>query len=419
MSAFNVLTDRQSDNSENSRIRFGLLDVLWLLALICNVTYMPVQKLGALTLGAAFLATVINLLYKRGAKFHMWLLSWPVAFLVFFIYVFVSQVWTKYADTKYMTLLSLAYVLGFVLGIGLYIQEYTNYVKMMHIVALSIAYFSVIYLITSPYSTYGTTAMGGVTGQWRNAAGYWGVFGFAIFLLLITSMNNAIFKLIYFVLSILCVSMALVTGSRKVIIMLLLLAVLYALTAPKIGTKIKIILLFVLVLSVAYYFITQVEFLQYSYGDRLMAFFNSDLDDGSIERRTELREYAIMLFKQHPILGAGIDSVRNHLTASGDKGTYSHNNYVELLADFGIIGALIYYFVPVKTAIKSLFNFKKSKYIRFGLIMLVVYLVCDWGAISYSYRLTAVLLTLWISGCQHAFKMSKDNESISETGLNI
>lgn len=417
MSEFLNLTYPQLDNSEESAIRFGALDLLWLLALICNVTYMPVHKLGAITLGVAFIATIFNVLYKHGAKFHMWMLTWPVAYLFFIVYVFASQIWTEYGDTTGAVFLSLAYTFAFVLGISIYAQEFTNYVKLLHVIAISIAYFSAVYLITSPFSTYGTTAMGGVTGQWRNAAGYWGCFGFTMFLFLIPALRNMFFKIVYFILSVLCVCMSLTTGSRKVIIMLLIFAVLYALTEARIGKKIKLIILFALVLLATLYFVTHIEFLQYSYGERLMAFFNSDFDDGSIEHRTQLREFAFQLFKEHPILGAGIDSVRNQINATGEKGTYAHNNYVELLADFGIIGTFIYYLIPVKTTIKSFFNFKKSKYIRFGFIMLVVYLVCDWGSISYNYRLTCALLTLWISGCQHAFKMNKENESFVEMGL--
>ena len=70
----------------------------------------------------------------------------------------------------------------------------------------------------------------------------------------------------------------------------------------------------------------------------------------------------IDIFKQRPIFGAGADAVRSYLGYAGNKNvSYSHSNYIELLASFGIVGTLIYYWYFLKQTIFALFNKNKDK----------------------------------------------------------
>lgn len=56
-------------------------------------------------------------------------------------------------------------------------------------------------------------------------------------------------------------------------------------------------------------------------------------------------ERGFNLFKEKPFVGYGAD---NYRVASG-SGTYSHNNFIEVLVDFGVIGFLIYYSMYVRS----------------------------------------------------------------------
>lgn len=63
--------------------------------------------------------------------------------------------------------------------------------------------------------------------------------------------------------------------------------------------------------------------------------------DKSTRDRMILLQDAIKVFLQNPIIGVGIDGFKN---AEINKiHYYAHNNYVELLADCGIVGCMVYY----------------------------------------------------------------------------
>lgn len=66
----------------------------------------------------------------------------------------------------------------------------------------------------------------------------------------------------------------------------------------------------------------------------------------SITERSELIKIGKEIFVHHPILGIGIDNAKLVvLKIMGKKDYYLHNNYWEMLADGGIIGFIIYYWI--------------------------------------------------------------------------
>ncbi len=402
--------DTSATDTQISRLKFDIFDLLWLIAMISNLTFMSVHLLGSMTLIASFCMTVIELFIRTGGKLKLKLLAFPLCYLTFAIFVLASCIWTETTEV-FSVMWSMIYTSLFAVGLGIYIRSYEKLMKMLHVIAVSIAFFSAVYLITSPISSYGTTAMGGITGQWRNVSGYYAVFGFATFLFLLPTINNFFYKVVYSVMSLLCVGMGFCTGSRKVILMILIMTVLFVLTEKGLPKKIGMLLLVVIALFGFYLFISNMEFLEYSYGDRLMALFDESLDDGSIVKRDELREKAFELFLKKPIFGYGPDAVRYQIGLSGRKGQYAHNNYAELLADFGIVGTALFYIIPIKSFIQSIKYQSKTLFMRYLFIMLAVYLFCDWGSISYNYRFTIALLTVWLVGCQIDISRIKSNQN--------
>ena len=63
--------------------------------------------------------------------------------------------------------------------------------------------------------------------------------------------------------------------------------------------------------------------------------------DKSTRDRMLLLQYGMKVFSENPILGVGIDGFKN--SPANRIHYYAHNNYVELLADCGILGCVIYY----------------------------------------------------------------------------
>lgn len=113
--------------------------------------------------------------------------------------------------------------------------------------------------------------------------------------------------------------------------------------------------------------------------------------------RMSLVELGIELFKEHPILGIGMDNPRLYTYAVVRETYYLHNNYVEILAGGGLVGIIIYYSVYIKLLISYIKhrNFDDLQYcICFVLLLLT--LILDYGMVSYYSKSTFILLLLFV-----------------------
>ena len=156
------------------------------------------------------------------------------------------------------------------------------------------------------------------------------------------------------------------TGSIKIILVSLIL--LFIFIFFKYGFKIKPILLGLIGLFI---FIFIVDFIttKNSYFDnyavmritsRISVLFGGESDiayidsDYMTEVRTNLINEGIELFYRNPILGIGLENSRLYL------GTYTHNNFVEILAGTGIIG--FYFFMnALFIVVKAILGVKKNQ----------------------------------------------------------
>lgn len=116
--------------------------------------------------------------------------------------------------------------------------------------------------------------------------------------------------------------------------------------------------------------------------------------DGSTRERLAFARDALDVFKNHPFFGVGLDGYRylNRI-----QFTYSHNNYIELLADIGIIGFSIYYskyLALLATAIKKI----KNNQLLFSILAAMI--IADFGTVSYSAELQHILLGFVIAMVQ-------------------
>ncbi len=66
------------------------------------------------------------------------------------------------------------------------------------------------------------------------------------------------------------------------------------------------------------------------------------IDDGSTKTRIKLYEKGINIIRENPIFGVGLS---NYSSLSG--GLYSHSNYIEVAANTGIVGFMLYYSIYV------------------------------------------------------------------------
>lgn len=99
--------------------------------------------------------------------------------------------------------------------------------------------------------------------------------------------------------------------------------------------------------------------------------------DSSTTLRMTYSLIALSLWKNNIFFGGGFDVVRLY----GGFNTYSHNNYFELLASFGLIGTLFYYsfyFYEIK-----LLFVQNNSYSKLIMVILIGILISDIGAVTF------------------------------------
>lgn len=106
---------------------------------------------------------------------------------------------------------------------------------------------------------------------------------------------------------------------------------------------------------------------------------------GSTGRRRHFIELGWNYFMHRPVFGHGIDNFRVY------QGTYSHNNYVELLFGLGFIGFLLYYSIYF-FVLKKILNMK-NKNLKIMLSMVIInMLLVDIAVVSYGSKLGMYVL---------------------------
>lgn len=130
---------------------------------------------------------------------------------------------------------------------------------------------------------------------------------------------------------------------------------------------------------------------------RFDSFINSLTGSGKADNSSVVREnmikYGFIEFKNHILLGHGINNSKIVTMKYLGMSTYLHNNFVELLFSVGIIGFTAYYamFAYLIKKLYSLFK-RKVEYAEILLIMLIIHLVMNYGMVAYYSKDTYILL---------------------------
>ena len=128
--------------------------------------------------------------------------------------------------------------------------------------------------------------------------------------------------------------------------------------------------------------------------------------DASTTTRIEFVKIGFDIFLKNPLLGIGLNNYSyvayNNYSIWGQ--VYAHNNYVELLSDFGIVGFVLYYWIIIKSIIKLNETYKLVKFDKnvklFRLLCLlltmsIVILIIDFSQITYyneCFQITEIII---------------------------
>ena len=230
-----------------------LIDILWFVYLIYMNTYYATPRIPMLLVLAITFVSSLRLIKNSFSRFGYYLNQIKIfyIYLAFFIYVLASGFWRLSPRVANATLENEMFRLVLLFfSLGIYCTDWEKCKKMMYMILFTSAYFSVVYLATSPFETYGTTNMGGITFIWRNVASYIGMGVGFLGVYLIGQSKKMLTKILVIVSIAICIIMALITGSRKGIFQIVLYFGLYVVLQKGLAKKIKAIaIIVILVLS--------------------------------------------------------------------------------------------------------------------------------------------------------------------------
>lgn len=181
---------------------------------------------------------------------------------------------------------------------------------------------------------------------------------------------------------------ALATGSKKVLIMLVLDAVIYFWYEKNRMTGWLKVLFFLVALLILVF---KVPYLYNIIGERTINMLKTMLYGTSNQwysHSTDVRESmiqeALLFFTENPILGGGWNYFYAHTAYEYE---YSHCNYTEILCSFGIVGAVLFYSRYIYNIIVACEYQKTKRYNNLCILIMVLMveaLVLDWAAVTFS-----------------------------------
>lgn len=153
----------------------------------------------------------------------------------------------------------------------------------------------------------------------------------------------------------------------------------------------------VMLCAVLFLIVTRIPFFYELTGKRLidMAAVLTGKDKNasySTSIRLEMLRYGLSFFKESALYGSGIGSFRAQFYNATGADYYSHNNYIEILVSFGIIGGIIFYSIFL-WLLYGLYR-QKHKFDSSALayVLLLVLLASGLFSVNYNVLFTYVLL---------------------------
>lgn len=185
------------------------------------------------------------------------------------------------------------------------------------------------------------------------------------------------------------------SGSRKSIIMPIVgMLIIIAFGDFGIKKKIRYFIIASLLTLAAIYVILTNDMLSARFVDLFNTMFKGATTDVSEVERKYYRETAAMLFLRSPVIGFGADGFMNYLKQIGYSHlAYCHNNWLEILSAYGIVGGLLYYWYYAY----AIARLKKAElvYHRMGVVLFSIVIVLfafEYGIVTYYFPMYHALL---------------------------
>ena len=130
----------------------------------------------------------------------------------------------------------------------------------------------------------------------------------------------------------------------------------------------------------------------YRFINLMQSFVGGELEEGSAISRNKMINAAVYWLEMRPFTGYGLN---NFQYLSGSYGTYSHNNYTELMVSGGIQTLLLYYWFYVYLIFQNLVHYTKERKVRaLSLCLAIILPIIEYGWVTYSAGLAMVYLAV-------------------------
>ena len=335
-----------------SGVLFLLLTVMYTIAYNSDLRATSILWYGISIITIGFLAYIISAKYM-----HKSLGIYAIWAGAFFAYSFLSGLWaadvSKVLDTS--KTLFLIFLVNILLSFVIETKEDVRNILLANFLALVL--YLIYVLLNVDLSQLGEDRLGVdfLGSMWNaNDVGMKLCVGFTIALYFAFDQKHIVWKLILFAIGLLFAGVGLFTGSRKVFLMLIGIAVLFMFLYSKhkfIGMAIAI------ASAIAFYFaVMEIEPLYNVLGQRienmLEGVFGGGTTEGSFNLREEMIRLGFAWFLERPLFGYGMSNYSVLYEIETGWSTYSHNNFIEILINGGIVGFILYYFIYAYVFVK-------------------------------------------------------------------
>lgn len=234
-------------------------------------------------------------------------------------------------------------------------------------------------------------------------------------------------RMIYLLIIALNAAIAILSGSRKAILFMLIPLLLYYIFKQKNSIKFLRNAMFAVVLvGMTYYAIINIPFVYDMVGYRIetmiYGLMGTGETDGSTSLRLKMIDWGLEWFMLKPWFGYGINNYMTLLgtmhTYAGTTGVYAHNNYIEMLVDLGVIGTTIYYFIYLKMLGKAVRIRKRLAPLQLIMVSIFVSIIInEYGMITYIDICTQIILVLtWVLLIGLEEKVNINGDNLSSAG---
>ena len=387
------------------KIKLRSLQYFTLFIYLCSLSAFQRDTVFESTLEVAsfvfFVGTTL-LQYLSGGQRKLKIDRMAIWYGVFIVFSVLSSMWAVYSRSEvFFYIKKMIQIVVVVECLSLIIMDKRDIETIFKIILASLVFAGLLLISRIPFSEWGTKRVGPEIGLDENILGARMSIGFILSLYFLMKKSGKIYLLMMIMLGILTVF----SGSKKAIIMTIagwFFLYLYGKMTKDVLCYISRLIVVVLALAAAFYVIFRIPVFYNVLGIRLertITYFLSGKRtfDHSTSERLYYMTVAKQLFKEHPLLGIGLNNFKIYISTVYIHAAYSHNNYWELLSCLGIIGTVIFYSFHFRLFFKLTTMFRSAKNDSMQVLMLVVlviFLAQDYASVTFMNVFQYVLICL-------------------------